>query len=65
MTVDRKRLKLAMARACMNSADLPVAAGLPRPTVNNVIAGKSVRPATLGRIAKALNVDPETLLKED
>ena len=62
-TVDRKKLELAMARACMNSADLPAAAQLPRPTVNNAIVGKSVRPGTLGRIAKALNCDPADILK--
>ncbi|MBS6376681.1 MAG: helix-turn-helix domain-containing protein [Clostridium sp.] len=46
-----------MARACVNTDDLQRAAEMPRPTVNNVISGKSVRPATLGRIAKALKVD--------
>ena len=65
MKVDRKKLALAMARACMNSADLPAAAGLPRHTVQNAIVGKGVRPGTLGRIAKALGVDPAELLKEE
>ena len=65
MKADRKKLELAMARACMSSADLPVAAGLPRPTVQNAIVGKSVRPATLGRIAKALNVDPAELIADE
>lgn len=64
MKVNRKKLELAMARACMESRDLPAAAGLPRPTVQNAIIGKGVRPATLGRIAKALNVDPAELLEE-
>ena len=65
MKVDRKKLELAMARACMNSADLPAAAGLPRPTVQNAIVGKGIRPGTLGRIARALGVDPAELLKEE
>lgn len=65
MLIDRKKMELAMARACMSSAELPSAAGLPRPTVQNAIVGKSVRPATLGRIAKALGVDPAELLKEE
>lgn len=64
MKVDRQKLELAMARACMNSADLPAAADLPRPTVQNAVVGKSVRPATLGRIAKALGVDPAELIEE-
>lgn len=65
MKVDRKKLELAMARACMASAELPPAAGLPRPTVQNAIVGKSVRPATIGRIARALGVDPAEIIKQE
>ena len=65
MKVDRNKLELAMARACMNSAELPASAGLPRPTVQNAIVGKSVRPATLGRIAKALGVDPVDIIRKE
>lgn len=65
MKVDRKKLELAMARACLNTADLPAAAGLPRPTVNNAIVGKGVRPGTLGKIARALGVDPAELIAEE
>lgn len=64
MKVNRLKLELAMARACMNSADLPDAAQLPRPTVNNAITGRSVRPATVGKIAKALGVDVADILEE-
>lgn len=63
MNVDRKRLQLAMARACMRSSDLPTAARLPRATVQNALSGKSVLPATIGKIAKALNVDSEEIIK--
>ena len=65
MKVDRTKLELAMARACMNSADLPAAAGLPRPTVQNAIVGKGVRPRTIGRIARALGVDVTEILHEE
>lgn len=65
MKVNRKKLELAMARSCMESRNLPAAAGLPRPTVQNAIVGKSVRPATLGRIAKALGVDPLDILAQE
>lgn len=64
MKVNRQKLELAMARACMNSADLPAVAGLPRPTVQNAIVGKGVRPGTLGRIARALGVDPADIIEE-
>ena len=65
MKADRKKLELAMARACMESRDLPVAAGIPRGTVQNVIVGKAVRPATLGRVAKALGVDPGGIVEAE
>ena len=46
MKTNRKKLELAMARACMNTEDLQKAAEMPRPSLNNVISGKSARPAT-------------------
>ena len=57
MKVNRKKLRLAMARKCMNTADLSVKAEMPVQTINGVLRGRSIRPATLGRIAKALEVD--------
>lgn len=65
MTADKNKLTLAMARACMNPQDLAKAAELPPQTVNGVIRGRSVRPATLGKVARALGVDPAELLKEE
>lgn len=64
MKAEKKKLTLAMARACMNTRDLAEAAEMPPQTVNGVIRGRSVRPATLGRIAKALGVDPTELIEE-
>lgn len=63
MKVNRRKLELAMARACMTSSELPAAAGLPRPTVQNAVTGRGVRPATVGKIAKALGVDPAELIE--
>ena len=65
MKVDREKLRLAMARACMDVEDLLAAAGMPRATYNNAIQGKGLRPATLGRIAKALGVDPAEILERE
>jgi DNA-binding Xre family transcriptional regulator len=65
MKVNRQKLELAMARACMESAGLAEAAQMPRPSLNNAISGKSIRPATLGKIARALGVDPADLIEEE
>ena len=63
MKVDKYKLELAMARACMNADDLQKAAEMPRPTLNNVIIGKNVRPGTLGRVAKALGLDVTEIIE--
>ena len=65
MKVNSTKLRLAMARKCMNTADLSAQAEMPIQTINGVLRGRSIRPATLGRIAMALGVDPSELLKED
>lgn len=65
MRADRKKLELAMARACVGPAELTAQTGMPRPTVNNVIVGRGVRPDTLGRIACALGVDVSDIIQEE
>lgn len=57
MKANKEKLMVAMARACMNAADIAKAAEMPRPTVNKALSGRNVQPATLGRIANALGVD--------
>ena len=64
MKANRKKLMLAMARACMDTEDLQKAAEMPRPTLNNAICGKSVRPSTIGKIAKALKVDVTDIFED-
>ena len=64
MRADKNKLLLAMARACMNTRDVVRESGMPEMTVKNVIAGKGVKPATLGRVAKALNVDPAEIVEK-
>lgn len=65
MKADNKKLHIAMARACMNSGDLAKATEMPLPTINGVLRERSIRPATLGRIAKALDVDVTEIMKEE
>ncbi|MFR1846328.1 helix-turn-helix domain-containing protein [[Clostridium] scindens] len=65
MLADRKKLEIAMARACMNTEDLQKAANMPRPTLNNIITGRNIRPGTIGKAAKALQVDVTEILAEE
>ena len=63
MKADKHKLRIAMARACMDIGDICTKENIPRPTVNNVIAGRNVKPETLGRIAKALGVDVTEIIE--
>lgn len=65
MKVDIQKLHIAMARACLDVSDLVELHQIPRPTINNAIQGKNLRPATMGRIAKALGVDVTEIMKEE
>lgn len=64
MKANRQKLTLTMARACVNTADLQKATGMPMPTVKNVMTGRSVLPATIGKVAKALGVDVTEILED-
>lgn len=64
MRSDRRKIELAMARACLEPKDLITRAAMPRPTLNKVLSGSSVRPATLGRVARALGVDVSEIVEE-
>lgn len=63
MKANKNKLELAMARACMTRKELAAATGLPMPSLAHVIRGDGVRPATLGKVARALGVDVEELME--
>lgn len=65
MRANREFLFLAMARVCIGTKELAEMAELPRPTLNNVVSGRNVRPETLGKVAKALGVDPAELVERE
>jgi hypothetical protein len=61
---NRQKVQLAMARACLGIPELEAATQIPVPTIKNVLSGRGVRPATLGKVAAALGVDPTEILEE-
>lgn len=55
-----------MARSCFSSEELAKYAGISRVTLQRLKSGKQVaRPRTIGKLAKALEVEVEDLLKEE
>lgn len=57
MKANTMKIKIAMAKNCITTVDLCQKVNMSRTTFNNVLSGKSVRPVSLGKIAKALGVD--------
>lgn len=58
-------INLLMARKCIGPKDLAQLSGVTENTIQRAKAGKKIRLSTIGKIAKALNVDPSEILKED
>ena len=65
MRISKNKLGLAMLNAGVESIrDLAAASGVSINTIRRSNNGGTVKLSTLGRIAKALNVDPAELLEE-
>lgn len=65
MKADKAKLQLAMARSCMSTARLAEVSGMPRPTLNKVTTGQSVRPETIGIVARTLGIDVTEILADE
>ena len=62
MKINSKSIKLIMAKQEMRAADVADEAGLSRRTLSQVMRTGTCRTDTLGKIARALGVEPEQLI---
>lgn len=63
MRINKQKLQIAMANACLNMDDLAILANVSRVSLTQYISGNTEpRTKTLGKIAKALNVPVESLI---
>jgi len=65
MRIDKRKLDIALARKHWNQRDLRNNAIVSAQTILNLNKGKSVLPATVGKIAAALGVDVTDIVDED
>ncbi len=63
MKINVAKLNLVLARQCKSLVYLRCVSS--SDTIRKISAGHSVRPATAGRIAKALGVDVTEILEEE
>ena len=65
MKIDKLKLQLAMANACLTIGQLAKQSKISRTSITNFISGKtSPKPATIGKLARALKVDVEDLIED-
>ena len=64
LKINKAKLEIAMARAELNRNTLAEKAGMPIPTICNVYSRGTCKPATAGRIAKALGCDITEILED-
>lgn len=63
MRVNKQKLQIAMANACLNMDDLAILADVSRVSISKYLSGlRNPQPKTIGKIAKALNVPVENLI---
>ena len=64
MTINKNKLLVALANACMNPYDLCKAVNIQYQTYRRITNGNNCKPATVGKIAKALNVSVEEIIED-
>lgn len=63
MRISIIKVQLLMAKQCINQASLADKAGISRQTMSAVMNGRNCRPELLGKISKALEVEPEDIIE--
>ena len=66
LQLDRKKLDIELARQCLSITELVKLAGISNALLTRLFAGKcTLTTKTLGKLAKALKVDPTALIKDE
>ena len=65
MKINKRKVQLRMAKLGINQPQLAERAGTTKQTITNLMKGKGCKPETFGRIAKALEVEPEDIIADE
>lgn len=63
MRLNTTKVRLFMAKQVINQASLAAKAGISRQTLSAVMNGRNCRPELLGKISRALGVEPEEIIE--
>lgn len=64
MKIDKKKFDIALANACMSFTDLSKKSNVSQFTISKLRTNPNANPSTIGKIAKALGVGVEELIKD-
>lgn len=62
MILNREKVMLKMAKLEINQRQLAERAGVSRQTLSQIMNGRKCKPDLLGKVARALNAEPEELV---
>ena len=65
MKVSGEKIKILQAEAGYKQSDFAEIAGISRAAYSNILARGTCHPSSLVKIAKALNVNPNSLLEKE
>lgn len=63
MRLDKTKVLLLMANFSLNQKQLAGKAGISRQTLSAVMSGRNCRPELLGKLARALEVEPKEIIE--
>ncbi len=64
MLLNKSKIKLLMAKQELSTAELADRCGITRQRASCILNSVNVAPKTVGRIAKALEVEPEEIIED-
>lgn len=65
MKISKKKFECALARTLINPQHLAKKAGLSYPVICRALNGFDIKPLSVGKIARALGVDPEEIADDE
>lgn len=65
MKINKDKVETAMAKKKWNLADLKNAVEIPESTLTRALYGAGTRPAVVGKVADALEVDVEQIIERE
>lgn len=65
MTLNKGRIEIALAKACLNPYDLCAKIGMQYQNYHRIVNGGESKPKTIGKIARALGIEVTEIIEQE